>query len=107
MPLDTTKLALERLLARRARQRAASLGRAKESSERAPRPPTTPHVSLPAALRKYSDGAVRRLLATGKLRGYVTFEEANNILPESEVSSEEIEVLIEAIYELGFELRES
>ncbi len=50
---------------------------------------------------------VRRFLATGKRWGYVTFEEANNVLPESEVSSEEIEALIAAIDELGFELRES
>jgi len=44
---------------------------------------------------------------TRKRRGYVTFEEANRILPESEVSAAGIEAMVEAIYNLGFELRQS
>src|SRR5262249_29651042 len=89
MPFDTRKILLERFLARRTRQRTASVARAKESSQGARQAAGTTHVDLsvqvvvPAALRKYNDAAVRRLIASGKRRGFVTFEEANDILPAS------------------------
>jgi len=112
MPFDTRKILLERFLARRTRQRTASVARAKESSQGARQAAGTTHVDLsvqvvvPAALRKYNDAAVRRLIASGKRRGFVTFEEANDILPASEISANEIEAFMEAIIELGFEMRE-
>jgi hypothetical protein len=38
--------------------------------------------------------AVNHLLVTGMRRGYVTYEELNNILPVSDVSADEIEALL-------------
>jgi hypothetical protein len=43
----------------------------------------------------------------GNRRGYVTFDAVNDILPTSEISSEEIEAVLEAIFGLGFKLAES
>ena len=63
-------------------------------------------VVAPAALRKYNDAAVRRLIASGKRRGFVSFEEANDILPAPEISADEIGACMEAIIGLGFEMRE-
>jgi len=114
MPLDTRKLALEQFLARRARRRNAAIARGKERSQAVRRAAATPdvalvpvHVPVPAALRRYNGPAVRRLLTVGNRRGYVTFDEVNDILPTSEISSEEIEVVLEAIFGLGFKLTES
>lgn len=112
MPFHTRKILFERFLARLTRQRAASVARAKESLRGARQAAATAHVDVlvqvvvPAALRKYNDAPVRRLIASGQWRGFVTLEEANNILPVSEISTEEIEALIEAIIGLRFELRE-
>jgi hypothetical protein len=107
MPFDTRKILFERFVVRRTRQRAASAARAKESLRSAIAHVEVPvQVVVPATLRKYHDASVRRLIASGKRRGFVTFEEANDILPASEISPEEIEAFIEAIIGLGFELRE-
>jgi RNA polymerase primary sigma factor len=105
MPLPTTRLALERLLVRRARQRAASIVRAKKITEKKPEILTAER-EVPQALRRYDAVAVKRLIAAGERRGYITFEDANQVLPESEVSADDIEAIVEAIYNLGFELRE-
>jgi hypothetical protein len=106
MPFDTRKILLKRFLARRARQRAASVARAKENLQRASVVVASPDVVVPAAFRKYKDTAVRRLIGSGKRRGYVTFEEVNDILPALDISVEEIEVLFEAMTGLGFEVSE-
>jgi RNA polymerase primary sigma factor len=114
MALDTRRLALERFLARRARRRNAAIARGKERSQAVRRETATPdvavvpvHVAVPAALRRYNGPAVRRLLIVGNRRGYVTFEEVNEILPTSEISAEEIEAVLEAILGLGFKVTES
>ncbi len=93
MPLDTRKLALEQFLARRARRRNATIARGTERSQAVRRATATPdvavapiHVPVPAALRRYNGPAVRRLLMVGNRRGYVTFDEVNDILPTSEIS---------------------
>jgi len=78
MAFATRRVALERLLLRRARQRSASVARAKELISTA-RPAGTPNVRVPAAFLKYDDGAVRQLLSAGWRRNYVTYDELNDI----------------------------
>jgi RNA polymerase primary sigma factor len=63
-------------------------------------------VLVPAALSKYNGPAVGRLLMVGNRSGYVTLDEANDVLPISEISSEEIEAVLEAIFGLGIKLTE-
>jgi hypothetical protein len=105
MLLSTRRLALERLLVRRARQRAAAIVRAKNITANKPEVRATER-EVPQALRRYNVVAVKRLIAAGKRRGHVTFEEVNRVLPDSEVSADDIEAIIEAFYNLGFEVRE-
>jgi RNA polymerase primary sigma factor len=70
-------------------------------------PAATAKVRVPAALLKYGDRAARQLLSAGRRRGYVTFDELNEMLPADEVSAAEIEAVFEALCGLGIEVSES
>ncbi len=48
-----------------------------------------------------SDAAVKRLIKTAKARGYVTYDEINEVLPPDEVSSEQIEDTMAMFSDLG------
>ena len=48
-----------------------------------------------------SDQAVKKLLKTGKARGYVTYDELNAVLPSEEVSSEQIEDTMAMLSDMG------
>ena len=51
--------------------------------------------------------AVKRLIAKGKERGYITFDELNAILPQDQNSSEQIEDLMASLSEMGIQVVES
>src|SRR5256885_386207 len=51
--------------------------------------------------------AIKRMLARGKERGYVTYDELNAALPPDQVSSEQIEDTMTMLSELGVNLIES
>jgi RNA polymerase primary sigma factor len=51
--------------------------------------------------------AVKKLVARGKERGYVTYDELNAALPQDEVSSEQIEDTMSMLSEMGINLVES
>jgi hypothetical protein len=106
MVYSIRRIAFERFLHRRARQRSAAVARGKITSITTARPADAPKIAVPAALLKFDDVAVRRLLAAGRRRGYVTFDELNGVLPDSDISSEEIEAAFEALSGLGIEVRE-
>lgn len=50
--------------------------------------------------------AIKQLLAQGKQRGYVTYEELNEILPEDKLSSEQIEDIMSMISDMGINIIE-
>src|SRR6202020_1987295 len=50
---------------------------------------------------------VKRLIAKGKERGYITFDELNAILPPDQNSSEQIEDLMASLSEMGIQVVES
>jgi RNA polymerase primary sigma factor len=50
------------------------------------------------------DASVKRLIAKGKQRGYLTYEEMNEDLPEEAVSPDRLDSLLMALDELGIEL---
>jgi hypothetical protein len=105
MLLPTTRLALERLLLGRARQRAANIVRAKDIAEKMAQVGTA-HIAEQRVLRQYNAVAVKHLVAAGKRRGYVTYAEANSVLPRSGASEEDMVAIINAIFDLGFDLKE-
>src|SRR5271170_5236006 len=51
--------------------------------------------------------AVKRLIAKGKERGYITFDELNAILPPDQNSSEQIEDVMANFSEMGIQVVES
>ncbi len=54
-----------------------------------------------------SDQAVKRMIKLAKQRGYVTYEELNEVLPSEEVSSEQIEDTLAMLSEMGINVVEN
>jgi RNA polymerase primary sigma factor len=54
-----------------------------------------------------SDAAVKRLIKVAKGRGYVTYDEINEVLPSDEVSSEQIEDLLAMFSDIGVNVVEA
>jgi len=50
--------------------------------------------------------AVKRLIARGKERGYITFDELNAVLPAEQSSSEQIEDVMAMLNEMGIQVVE-
>src|SRR4030042_552578 len=48
-----------------------------------------------------SDAAVKKLIKTAKARGFVTYDELNEVLPAEEVSSEQIEDTMSMLSDMG------
>ena len=51
--------------------------------------------------------AVKKMIARGKERGYITYDELNAALPQTEMSSEQIEDTMAMLNEIGINLVES
>ena len=60
-----------------------------------------------APLLDLSDSAVKRMLKSAKARGYVTYDELNDVLPSNEVTSEQIEDVMSTLSEMGINVVES
>ena len=54
-----------------------------------------------------SDQAVKRMIKLAKQRGYVTYDELNEVLPSEEVSSEQIEDTMSMLSEMGINVVEN
>ncbi|GBQ20637.1 RNA polymerase sigma factor RpoD [Acetobacter estunensis NRIC 0472] len=51
-------------------------------------------------------GAVKRLIAKGRERGHITFDELNAVLPQDQMSSEQIEDVMAILSEMGIQVVE-
>lgn len=60
-----------------------------------------------APLIDLNDASVKKLIAKAKRRGYITYDELNEALPQDELSSEQIEDVMSAISEMGVNIVES
>ena len=54
-----------------------------------------------------SDAAVKKLIKTAKARGFVTYDELNEVLPSAEVSSEQIEDTMSMLSDMGINVIDS
>ena len=72
---------------------------APEKEEGAPDPP------LP--LLDLSDAGVKKMIKAAKKRGYVTFDQLNEVLPSDEVSSDQIEDIYAMLNEMGINVVET
>ncbi|WP_122050306.1 RNA polymerase sigma factor RpoD [Asaia bogorensis] len=52
-------------------------------------------------------GAVKRLIAKGRERGHITFDELNAVLPQDQMSSEQIEDIMAIFSEMGIQVVEN
>ncbi len=60
-----------------------------------------------APLIDLNDASVKKLLAKAKKRGFITYDELNNALPQDQMSSEQIEDVMSSISEMGVNIVES
>ncbi|MFT8723056.1 MAG: RNA polymerase sigma factor region1.1 domain-containing protein, partial [Acetobacter malorum] len=51
--------------------------------------------------------AVKKLIAKGRERGYITFDELNAVLPQDKMSSEQIEDIMAMLSEMGIQVVEN
>ncbi|GBR50396.1 RNA polymerase sigma factor RpoD [Neokomagataea thailandica NBRC 106555] len=57
-----------------------------------------------ATLLDTQSAAVKRLIAKGRERGHITFDELNAVLPQDQMSSEQIEDVMAALSEMGIQV---
>jgi RNA polymerase primary sigma factor len=67
----------------------------------------TAEPDVDTTLLDVQSAAVKRLVAKGKERGYVTFDELNAVLPSEQNSSEQIEDVMSNLNEMGIQVVES
>ena len=53
-----------------------------------------------------SQAAVKKMIATARARGYITYEELNQVLPPEQVTSEQIEDVMAMLSEMGINVIE-
>jgi RNA polymerase primary sigma factor len=60
-----------------------------------------------APLLDLNEASIKKLIARAKKRGYVTYDELNDALPQDQMSSEQIEDVMSALNELGVQVVEN
>ncbi len=60
-----------------------------------------------APLLDLNEAGVKKLIARGKKRGYITYDELNEALPQDQMSSEQIEDVMSALSDMGVNLVEN
>ncbi|WP_017672550.1 RNA polymerase sigma factor RpoD [Blastomonas sp. AAP53] len=63
--------------------------------------------STDAPLIDLNEASVKKLLSRAKKRGYITYDELNEALPQDQMSSEQIEDVMSAISEMGVNIVEN
>jgi RNA polymerase primary sigma factor len=74
---------------------------ATKTTKDAEKPETGAETSNDSPLLDLSDAAVKKLIKTAKKRGYVTYDELNEVLPSEEVTSEQIEDTMAMLNDMG------
>ena len=60
-----------------------------------------------APLIDLNEASVKKLIARAKKRGYITYDEINEALPQDQMTSEQIEDIMAAISEMGVNIVEN
>ncbi|MCB5173710.1 MULTISPECIES: RNA polymerase sigma factor RpoD [Microvirga] len=80
---------------------------ATKATERDEGETTAPEQQTDGPLLDLTDAAVRRMIKLAKKRGYVTYDELNEVLPSEEFSSEQIEDVLGQLSEMGINVVEA
>jgi len=80
---------------------------ATKATERDEGETAAPEQQSDGPLLDLTDAAVKRMIKLAKKRGYVTYDELNEVLPSEEFSSEQIEDVLAQLSEMGINVVES
>src|SRR6476659_5773808 len=62
---------------------------------------------VPSPLLDLSDAAVKKMIKNAKKRGFVTFDQLNEVLPSDQTSPEQIEDIMSMLSEMGINVTEA
>jgi RNA polymerase primary sigma factor len=79
----------------------------KEKDEKAPDAPEKDAAEAPSPLLDLSDAAVKKMIKQAKKRGFVTFDQLNEVLPSDTTSPEQIEDIMSMLSDMGINVTEA
>src|SRR5437879_3439707 len=79
----------------------------KEKDDKAADAPEKDSPDAPSPLRDLSDAAVKKMIKQAKKRGFVTFDQLNEVLPSDTTSPEQIEDIMSMLSDMGINVSEA
>src|SRR5215475_5430843 len=79
----------------------------KEKEDKATDAPEKDSPDAPSPLLDLSDAAVKKMIKQAKKRGFVTFDQLNEVLPSDTTSPEQIEDLMSMLSDMGINVSEA
>ncbi|MDE2330225.1 MAG: RNA polymerase sigma factor RpoD, partial [Bradyrhizobium sp.] len=79
----------------------------KEKDDKAADAPEKETPEAPSPLLDLSDAAVKKMIKQAKKRGFVTFDQLNEVLPSDSISSEQIEDIMSMLSDMGINVSEA
>src|SRR5437870_5435337 len=79
----------------------------KEKDDKAADAPEKEAPDAPSPLLDLSDAAVKKMIKQAKKRGFVTFDQLNEVLPSDQTSPEQIEDIMSMLSEMGINVTEA
>src|SRR6185437_11782176 len=79
----------------------------KEKEDKAADTPEKETAEAPSPLLDLSDAAVKKMIKQAKKRGFVTFDQLNEVLPSNQTSPEQIEDIMSMLSDMGINVTEA
>ena len=79
----------------------------KEKDQKAAETPEKDSADAPSPLLDLSDAAVKKMIKQAKKRGFVTFDQLNEVLPSDQTSPEQIEDIMAMLSDMGINVSEN
>src|SRR5579863_624601 len=79
----------------------------KEKDDKAADAPEKDSPDAPSPLLDLSDAAVKKMIKQAKKRGFVTFDQLNEVLPSDTTSPEQIEDIMSMLSDMGINVTEA
>src|SRR3984957_16740404 len=79
----------------------------KEKDDKAADAPEKDGADAPSPLLDLSDAAVKKMIKQAKKRGFVTFDQLNEVLPSDTTSPEQIEDIMSMLSDMGINVSEA
>ena len=79
----------------------------KDKDQKAAETPEKDSADAPSPLLDLSDAAVKKMIKQAKKRGFVTFDQLNDVLPSESTSPEQIEDVMAMLSDMGINVSEN